>query len=331
MSQVCESPIEDDLDFNLFHEDINEYEEQQKILKNVIEEFKKNKENKNPQKLNNSSTIKKPFYYRPNNNRNQIPRNINGQRNQDGSTSEIKVEKQPDGKEKIIHTRYDKNHNVISRKIYYKNNNINNMNYNNNNVNRNNGHHNHNNMNNQAPLYSMPPPFMLNNNANRPFIPNNNNMNNMNNMRLNPNINNFRNNNQINPMNPMFPMNPMLPPMNPMNMNMNGMPMPMPMMNNFGYPLMMMPMGFPNINVNRVDPRILNSLPESKVEDASKLDPDARNCVICLEDIQDNESIICLPCIHVFHSECIKSWLNNHNSCPTCKFELTFENLNAHS
>ena len=386
MSQVCEiSQEDDDNNFNLIPEDINESEEQQKILRNLIEEFKKNKGNKNQKKLYNSSTIKKPIYYHPNNNRNQMPSNINGQRNEEGTFSEIKVEKMPDGKEKITQTRYDKNHKVISSKIYYKNNNINNLNYNNvnnqqqnnlnqrhifraadgftietyvytrsngkkyetklikdpNNIivdiqedeiieNRNNIHHNnHNNINNQAPIYSMPPPLMHNNNINHPFIPNNN----MNNMGLNPNFNNFRNNNQINQINPMYPMNQMYNPMNqinPMN-NMNGMQMQMPMMNNFGYPFMMMPMGFPNINFNRVDPRILNSLPESEVADASKLDPDNRNCVICLEDFKDKDHITSLPCIHVFHSECIKSWLNSNKCCPTCKFELTFENLNAHS
>ena len=380
MSELCESNIEEYSDFNLFHDDKNESKEHQKILKNVIEEFKKNKENKNQNKLYKSTTIKKP-QINPYNIRNYMPRNINQNINGDGTFTETKVERQPDGKEKITQTRYDRNHNVISSKVYYKNNNINNLNYNNNyNNNVNNNQQNNNqrqffrgsngytmetfiktsqdgkqyevkifrdenniivkreekllfgnrphNMNMQAPLYSMPPPNMLNNNINPPFIPNNNNMNNM---RLNPNINNFRNNNQIYPMNPMHPMVPPMYQMNPMNMNMNGMPMPMPMMNNFGYPFMMMPMGFPNINVNRVDPRILNSLPETEVGDASKMDPDSRNCVICLEDFKDKEHIICLPCIHVFHSECIKSWLERDNACPTCKFELTFENLNAHS
>ena len=72
-----------------------------------------------------------------------------------------------------------------------------------------------------------------------------------------------------------------------------------------------------------------NSLPENEIEDSSKLPEDQKNCVICLGDFQDKEHIIRLPCLHVFHSDCVKSRLGTHNSCPTCKFELTFENLNA--
>ena len=382
MSQICDSPLEDELKFNLFPDDINENKEQQKLLKNILSEFRKNKENKVPKKLFNSSNIKKV----PNlcqNNRNFLPKKNNNIMNNDGTTTEIKVEKLQDGREKITKTRYDRNHNIISRKVYY--NNIDNNNYNNN-YNYNNIY-NHNMINNnfipnrghifrasnglsverkierlpngkkmeiktirdennnvidvqedeiiennnyihnnlvRPPSMNSMPPNMNNNFPNNHFAHN---------IGINSNINNFRiNNNQMNN-NINFNMNN--------NMNYMGNiphPIPLSIMNNFGYPYMnmmmpmmpFMPMPFPNNNVNRIDPRILNSLPENELEDASKLDPDNRNCVICLEDFKDKEHIICLPCIHVFHSECIKSWLNKNNNCPTCKFELTFENLNSH-
>ena len=75
------------------------------------------------------------------------------------------------------------------------------------------------------------------------------------------------------------------------------------------------------------DREILNELPETNIEDVSKLDSDKKNCVICLEDFKNREKATILPCIHLFHKNCIKSWLKKNNSCPICKFKLTRENL----
>ena len=45
-------------------------------------------------------------------------------------------------------------------------------------------------------------------------------------------------------------------------------------------------------------------------------------CSVCLMDIQDGEDTILVPCGHMFHEGCITQWLNIHNSCPVCRFEL---------
>jgi E3 ubiquitin-protein ligase RNF115/126 len=45
-------------------------------------------------------------------------------------------------------------------------------------------------------------------------------------------------------------------------------------------------------------------------------------CSICLMDINDGQKTILLPCGHMFHDECITKWLNIHNTCPLCRFEL---------
>ena len=79
---------------------------------------------------------------------------------------------------------------------------------------------------------------------------------------------------------------------------------------------------------NPTDEEILNELPETQIEDASKLDPEKKNCIIYLEDFKNGDKTIILPCIHIFHSECIKNWLKTQNTCPICKFKLTGENLN---
>ena len=79
---------------------------------------------------------------------------------------------------------------------------------------------------------------------------------------------------------------------------------------------------------NPTDTAILNNLPETVIEDASKLDVEKKNCVICLEDFKNGDKATVLPCIHMFHSNCLQEWLKTQNSCPICKFKLTTENIN---
>ena len=80
---------------------------------------------------------------------------------------------------------------------------------------------------------------------------------------------------------------------------------------------------------HRVTNEILNQLPETKIEDVNKLDPEKRNCVICLEDFKNGDKAINLPCIHLFHKDCIKSWLKKNNCCPICKYKIDQNNLNS--
>ena len=74
--------------------------------------------------------------------------------------------------------------------------------------------------------------------------------------------------------------------------------------------------------------QILNNLPETEIDDVTKLDPEKRNCVICLEEFKNGDKATSLPCIHLFHTSCIKNWLKKQNSCPICKFKITQENMN---
>ena len=88
--------------------------------------------------------------------------------------------------------------------------------------------------------------------------------------------------------------------------------------------------GFPfpnNNNRTPINPRILQSLPEITLDDISKLDNEKKNCIICLENFKVGEKVIILPCVHIFHSECIKNWFTAKDECPMCKFKLTPENL----
>ena len=80
---------------------------------------------------------------------------------------------------------------------------------------------------------------------------------------------------------------------------------------------------------NPTDQEILNELPETQIEDVSKLDSEKKNCVICLEDFKNGDKACVLPCVHIFHTNCVKEWLKTKNFCPICKFKLTGENLNS--
>ena len=77
-----------------------------------------------------------------------------------------------------------------------------------------------------------------------------------------------------------------------------------------------------------VEDDIMNYLEPSKLKDVSKLEKKKKNCVICMEDFKIGDEVLFIPCLHVFHKNCIVEWFKDHNDCPVCKFKLTSENIN---
>ena len=76
---------------------------------------------------------------------------------------------------------------------------------------------------------------------------------------------------------------------------------------------------FDNIGLNE---EIIQTYPTSKIKDVGKLTEDKKRCSICLENYKNNDDSIILPCIHIFHAECIKKWMKNKNTCPICKNKI---------
>ena len=79
---------------------------------------------------------------------------------------------------------------------------------------------------------------------------------------------------------------------------------------------------------NGLDPTELARLPTWKHKSTKpKTEPEAKpekdpDCNICLSDFEAEQDISTIPCFHLFHTSCLKPWLENHRECPSCKHEV---------
>ena len=54
----------------------------------------------------------------------------------------------------------------------------------------------------------------------------------------------------------------------------------------------------------------------------SHLSEESKKCLICLEDFENNNFIIRLPCFHIFHQEEINYWFRENKKCPICRVDI---------
>ena len=66
----------------------------------------------------------------------------------------------------------------------------------------------------------------------------------------------------------------------------------------------------------------IRRLPTHIVGD-NQLPEDARQCLICLEDFEKDDSRTILPCLHGFHQKCCLKWLKTNGKCPICKHPIS--------
>ena len=78
-----------------------------------------------------------------------------------------------------------------------------------------------------------------------------------------------------------------------------------------------------------IDNDVLSKL-ECIIYDSSYLDT-VKNCITCpisLEDFQEGDEIIKLPCLHYFLKLPIYNWLQNESaSCPICRYQFKYKEL----
>lgn len=79
------------------------------------------------------------------------------------------------------------------------------------------------------------------------------------------------------------------------------------------------------------DPNRYGTPPASKAAVESLLDVvvtegllsiDEAQCSVCMDTFQMGTVAKKMPCSHVYHKDCILPWLELHNSCPVCRYEL---------
>jgi hypothetical protein len=75
-------------------------------------------------------------------------------------------------------------------------------------------------------------------------------------------------------------------------------------------------------DINGLDEDTIKQYPSSKIKDIKNLTEDKKRCSICLENFKNGDDSIILPCIHIFHAECIKKWMKRKNACPICKSKI---------
>lgn len=57
-----------------------------------------------------------------------------------------------------------------------------------------------------------------------------------------------------------------------------------------------------------------------------ELDNNNDDCAICWDTMSTAQK---LPCGHLFHTTCLRSWLEQDTSCPTCRLSLKYRDPNA--
>lgn len=58
------------------------------------------------------------------------------------------------------------------------------------------------------------------------------------------------------------------------------------------------------------------------LDKATAITIQAHQCSICIGDFEEGELCRQLPCRHTYHASCLDPWLQQHSTCPNCRWHL---------
>ncbi|KDP37541.1 hypothetical protein JCGZ_05980 [Jatropha curcas] len=65
----------------------------------------------------------------------------------------------------------------------------------------------------------------------------------------------------------------------------------------------------------------IDALPTVNITE-EMLNSELNQCAVCKDEFEKGAEAKQMPCKHVYHNDCIVPWLELHNSCPVCRYEL---------
>jgi hypothetical protein len=72
---------------------------------------------------------------------------------------------------------------------------------------------------------------------------------------------------------------------------------------------------------------IMRFIPVSEIKEIKQENGNELKCMICLYDFNIGETECTLPCLHIFHSDCLEQWIERKRLCPVCKYDISLDSL----
>lgn len=62
--------------------------------------------------------------------------------------------------------------------------------------------------------------------------------------------------------------------------------------------------------------------PPEATSGSGAAEDECKDCSVCLEPLKAGDTLLLLPCSHLFHPDCLRPWLRTNRRCPYCRFEM---------